>query len=631
MKEFPQIPGYRIIKKLGQGGMADVYLGVQEKLDRQVAIKVLIPHLFRDEQFSTRFIKEAQTAARLVHPNIITIHDVGEIRTGSESSLFYIVMEYLAESLSARIKRRGLLPAPETFGIVKMIASALDYAHQQGFIHRDIKPDNIMFRSDGTVVLVDFGIARAIDSTTHLTRTGMSIGTPHYMSPEQCLGDKIDGRSDIYALGVELFELLTGDVPYRAENTAGVIIKHIQDPIPLLPAPLNRYQPLIDSLMAKKKELRPKDGREVIQLIETYAGNTVLATIDKPRPISRPVNSYPAPTREDITKKTPLPYTAATASALPKPKKGPLVATLLILVSVLALAGLFILLGPGSNDTPTPQDVTLDSTATDSTPNQTGKTTDPDSPGNDNSQNPGNNLTNPSDPNTTINKNIISIPPISDTNKNDSPEPVDKEQFRRDIEYETYMNQARKDIESRDYERAWQSLNEAAKRKKTTQLSELQDKVRHALAEKNPQPQGEKTQQEKITNPIKSNHHTQTPPKDSISLLELQPDLRIIYTATLNRLTIPLLRRNIQIHGIVTVTIDINKSGYILVKEIREDDLNVPGEPVRAFFKKMLERKLTTIRLQEPKDKNGKPAILNNWRITYKVGKFANQIILTKQ
>ncbi|UCH97788.1 MAG: serine/threonine protein kinase, partial [Candidatus Aminicenantes bacterium] len=208
MTKLPQIPGYRMIKKLGQGGMADVYLGVQEKLQRHVAVKVMIPSLFRDELFSKRFIKEAQTAAQLNHPNIITIHDVGE----AEDS-YFIVMEYLGESLSNRLRQTGCLPPKKALKIVKMIASALDYAHKKGFIHRDIKPDNIMFRSDGTVVLVDFGIARAIDSSTHLTRTGMSIGTPHYMSPEQCKGEKIDGRSDIYSLGVQLYEILTGDVP----------------------------------------------------------------------------------------------------------------------------------------------------------------------------------------------------------------------------------------------------------------------------------------------------------------------------------------------------------------------------------------------------------------------------------
>ncbi|MCP4151878.1 MAG: serine/threonine protein kinase, partial [bacterium] len=263
MSELPQIPGYRMDRKLGQGGMADVYLGVQENLEREVAIKILIPSLFRDKQFALRFIKEAQTAAQLIHPNIITIHDIGRV-----GDTYFIVMEYLEESLHDRMKKRGSLTPKEALGIIKVIASAMDYAHQKGFIHRDIKPDNIMFRSDGSAVLVDFGIARAIDSTTHLTRTGMSIGTPHYMSPEQCRGEKIDGRSDIYSLGVQLYELLTGKVPYKAENTAGIILKHIQEPIPQLPIELGLFQPLIDKMMAKDKKKRVQTGSEAIKFIE---------------------------------------------------------------------------------------------------------------------------------------------------------------------------------------------------------------------------------------------------------------------------------------------------------------------------------------------------------------------------
>ncbi|MGE5339853.1 MAG: serine/threonine-protein kinase [Candidatus Omnitrophota bacterium] len=267
MKHLPQIPGYRMVKKLGQGGMADVYLGVQEKLARPVAIKVMDPLLLRDENFSKRFVKEAQTAAQLTHPNIITIHDVGEIES-PKGHFHYIVMEYLEESLTERIRKQERIPLTESLEIIKKIAGALDYAHQKGFIHRDIKPDNIMFRTDGSVVLVDFGIARAVNSATQLTQTGASIGTPYYMSPEQCRGEKIDGRSDIYSLGAQLYEMLTGEVPYKAENTAGIMIKQIQDPLPKLPDHLSAYQPLIDAMMAKDKDMRVQDGKELIAFID---------------------------------------------------------------------------------------------------------------------------------------------------------------------------------------------------------------------------------------------------------------------------------------------------------------------------------------------------------------------------
>ena len=143
MIKLPQIPGYMLIRKLGQGGMADVFLGIQENLQREVAIKVLESSLFRDEKFSERFKNEALTAAKLSHPNIITIHDIGQIE-----NTYYIVMEYLPESLKDRIQKIGIMPPREALDIIKMIASALDYAHNKGFIHRDIKPDNIMFRPD---------------------------------------------------------------------------------------------------------------------------------------------------------------------------------------------------------------------------------------------------------------------------------------------------------------------------------------------------------------------------------------------------------------------------------------------------------------------------------------------------
>jgi serine/threonine protein kinase len=261
---LPQIPGYGIKKRLGKGGMAEVYLAFQENLDREVAIKILDPIFLKDEKLLKRFIYEAKTAAKLIHSNIVTIHDVG--RSGDNH---YIVMEYLKESLRDRLKRRGKLSAGKALVIIKIIANALFYAHDKNIIHRDIKPDNIMFRSDETPVLVDFGIARALDLSTHLTRTGVRVGTPYYMSPEQCKGEELDGRSDIYSLGVVLFELLTGDVPYKSETPTGVIHQHTQAPLPKLPGKLKKYQPLIDIMMAKEKEKRIKNGLELIKIIES--------------------------------------------------------------------------------------------------------------------------------------------------------------------------------------------------------------------------------------------------------------------------------------------------------------------------------------------------------------------------
>lgn len=280
-EQLPNIPGYRIEKKLGCGGMADVYLGVQEVLGRKVAIKVLAAEMIQNEQVIERFLNEARTASRLEHPNIVTIHDVGQVE-----NTCYIVMEYLPESLISRIKRSpdNKIQPREVFRILKRMAMALDYAHREGFIHRDIKPDNILFRKDNTPVLVDFGIARAVDSSAQLTTTGMIIGTPHYMSPEQCQGEKIDGQTDLYSLGIVLYEMLTGDIPYRADSAAGVLVKHIQEPVPHLPVELQRYQPLLSRMVAKNKSERVHTGKELLELLQRFEPKSSLATIEITQP-----------------------------------------------------------------------------------------------------------------------------------------------------------------------------------------------------------------------------------------------------------------------------------------------------------------------------------------------------------
>ena len=267
MAELPIIPGYRIERELGAGGMATVYLGIQEKLNRKVAIKVLEPLLLKDPNFAKRFLKEAETAANLAHSNIVQIVDVGQ-----SGNYYYLVMEYLeGGSLKDRIFR-GAMDPYEALGIVRQIASALHYAAGKGYVHRDIKPDNIMFRSDGTAVITDFGIARAVDSATKLTKTGMSIGTPHYMSPEQARGRQLDGRSDIYALGIVLYEMLMGRVPFDAEDSISIGIKHIQDPVPRISTHLRRYQGLLDGLLAKEPEQRIESGARLCELIDALLG-----------------------------------------------------------------------------------------------------------------------------------------------------------------------------------------------------------------------------------------------------------------------------------------------------------------------------------------------------------------------
>jgi len=222
--------------EIGRGGMGVVYRARDERLKRGVAVKVLPPELAFREEIRIRFLREAETAARLSHPHIVPIHSVGEGPDG----LVYFVMAYVdGESLAARLKRRERLPPEEARRIMMETADALGAGHALGIIHRDVKPDNILLEgSRGRTVLTDFGIAKALTSTTGpgtLTATGVAIGTPHYMSPEQAAGDReIDGRSDIYSLGVVGYQMLAGELPFSAPTVPGLLLKQITEPAPNL-------------------------------------------------------------------------------------------------------------------------------------------------------------------------------------------------------------------------------------------------------------------------------------------------------------------------------------------------------------------------------------------------------------
>ncbi|MBX3690625.1 serine/threonine-protein kinase [Dokdonella sp.] len=259
-----EIPGYRLLRQLGRGGMATVYLAIQESVDREVALKVMSPALLADPSFGERFLREAKIAARLHHRHVVGIHDVG--RAGD---YHYIAMEYLAGGpvLGKDGRPRSV---PFALRVIREIATAINYAQQKGFIHRDIKPDNILLRDDGSAALTDFGIARANDSSTRMTRTGAVVGTPHYMSPEQARGRPIDGRSDLYSLGVVLYEMLVGRVPYHAEDSLAVGIMHITQPVPVLAGTLAVLQPLIDRLLAKEPAERFQTGAEAAAAIARF-------------------------------------------------------------------------------------------------------------------------------------------------------------------------------------------------------------------------------------------------------------------------------------------------------------------------------------------------------------------------
>ncbi|MDH3495685.1 MAG: protein kinase [Gemmatimonadota bacterium] len=223
---------YELEREIGRGGMGVVFAARDLALRRRVAIKVLPPELAFRQEIKIRFMREAQTAARLSHPHIVPIHAVGD-----EGGLVYFVMGFVdGESLGARLKRRRALPAEEVRRIMKETADALGMAHALGVVHRDIKPDNILL--EGTrrrVMVTDFGIAKALSEASPgtLTGTGIAIGTPHYMSPEQAAGERdIDARSDLYALGVVAYEMATGELPFHAPTVPGILMKHISEPAP---------------------------------------------------------------------------------------------------------------------------------------------------------------------------------------------------------------------------------------------------------------------------------------------------------------------------------------------------------------------------------------------------------------
>jgi serine/threonine protein kinase len=263
---------YEIIEELGRGGMAMVYRAKDRQLEREVAIKVLPFSLAFDTEFVERFQREARTAAQLEHPNIIAIY-----RVGRSGRVIYFVMKFLrGNSLSSVLGSRKKITPPEIRRLLLEAGSALGYAAQRGIVHRDIKPDNIMFDEFGQSVLTDFGIAKAA-SGQKLTGTGMSIGTPHYMSPEQARAQPIDGRSDIYSLGVVAYQCLTGTVPYDGEDSFSIGYKHITEPIPapnLVTADERRIFEIIKRMLMKDPFDRFQTCEE---LIASFQGHPIAA------------------------------------------------------------------------------------------------------------------------------------------------------------------------------------------------------------------------------------------------------------------------------------------------------------------------------------------------------------------
>jgi serine/threonine protein kinase len=264
---------YEVLEELGRGGMAIVYRAKDRAIDREVAIKVLPFSLTFDGDFVERFQHEAQTAGQLEHPNIVPIY-----RVGRAGQVIFFVMKFLrGQSLAVALREREKLDPPEVRRIILDVASALGYASKSGVVHRDIKPDNILFDGEGRCVVTDFGIAKR--SGTHLTAQGTSMGTPRYMSPEHAQGHKLDGRSDIYSLGIVAYQCLVGAIPFDGEDPFAVLYKHINTPLPSPQFKSDEERTLfavIQRMLAKKPEDRFQDADEVISALGGQVSQPVL-------------------------------------------------------------------------------------------------------------------------------------------------------------------------------------------------------------------------------------------------------------------------------------------------------------------------------------------------------------------
>ncbi|MCF6301286.1 MAG: serine/threonine protein kinase, partial [Proteobacteria bacterium] len=258
-----KIPGYQIVQKIGEGGMSVVYLAIQESLKREVALKVMRPNILSDAAEVNRFIHEAETIAKLYHPNIVNIYEVGKL----DNDALYFSMPYL---------KHGDLSAYEyesdkkLVSLIQSICDGLDYAHQKGIVHRDIKPENMLFDQFGNVKIADFGIALS-RGARRWTKDNRIVGSVYYMSPEQARSKKVDARSDIYSVGAILYEILTGHVVFDADDDLALMIAHVNSPIPKLPDTLSHWQFIINKCLAKEPEHRFQCMQELKQALDKVA------------------------------------------------------------------------------------------------------------------------------------------------------------------------------------------------------------------------------------------------------------------------------------------------------------------------------------------------------------------------
>ncbi|GEM_PF-1385333 len=615
MEALPEIPGYQLQYRLGEGGMAKVYFGVQIRLKRRVAVKVMESFLLKDENFSRRFLKEAETAANLNHPHIVTIYDVGQ---AGES--YFMVMEFLDGTLKERIRRaheksgRGLEPQ-EAVRVLDAMARALEYAHHQGYIHRDIKPDNIMFRDRETPVLVDFGIAKAIGTSTKLTKTGMSIGTPHYMSPEQIRGQEVDGRADLYSLGVLFYEMLTGDVPYKATDYIAVVMKHLNDPVPALPPDLKRFQPLLERMMAKDKEKRFQSGAELLKALQVTAsgGTSGEPAAVEPTLIAPVMESGGAAIDSGVRKRV-------SEKSSPRRKILPAAVVLLALITT----ALLVVWHPwkenvepalplstadvARNRDDSPAEVNREAAdsgaeaeeASEGDISPVGTIPDPDAtPGADAPA---------------LENDPAAIPAVEKTHRAETKEETEPAATQTD--------------------KATSPQNQPAAAKKPAAqavVKEVEKSAKPSETVVDPTP-GPPQKAEPRQEPPDSSPPAAISMPETVKIIQLATEQARGYSLRMDRIVVNQLPARIRkIMGTMTLELAVGADGRIRVVKSVDARVVVIPQLGATLVKRLILEKINSIQLDPPRDKNGRSVRVEDWRLSYGVGNYEGRIILKRR
>jgi hypothetical protein len=330
------IGGRYVIEELvASGGMSSVYRARDTVLERSVALKVLHEHLSSDPEYVERFSREARAIARLNHPNIVTVIDRGEF----EDRQFIVFEHVTGETLKALVEREGSLPVHEALGLTHQVARGLAYAHEHGVVHRDVKPQNVLLDESGAAKVTDFGIARSLDPGDELTETGTLLGTSDYIAPEQASGQPVDERSDQYSLGVLLYELLTGEVPYTGDGFMAVAMRHVRDPVPSVRERRPDVSPRVDAIVGRAMAKRPQDR---FPSMEAFTAALEAALADKGAARSAGEEATGVPARPAPARVPRAQSAERRHPARPRSSRTPLLLALLVIGAAALVLALFV-------------------------------------------------------------------------------------------------------------------------------------------------------------------------------------------------------------------------------------------------------------------------------------------------